>query len=155
MSERLKRVRFSFGAEMDEKAKTRPDFVPKSRLVPKWFFIMMMLSGVFSIVVGGWFIVDDISFGRVALETEGEILKVWRSGNPDDGPDRIDVRFYVDGVEYVVNMSGSGTVGQKIKILYDPLNPHHAKLPGNLWGGLLAIALGVGTMVFFAVLYTR
>ncbi len=67
------------------------------------------------------------------LETEGTLIKVHYVSRREDGT-MFDVKYYVDGKEYVAFLSIAGAkgvsmatpVGTKVVVLYNPDNPQDA-----------------------------
>lgn len=67
------------------------------------------------------------------LETEGTLIKVYFVSRKEDGT-MFDIKYYVDGKEYVGFLSTAGAkglsmdtpVGTKVVVLYNPDNPQDA-----------------------------
>jgi Protein of unknown function (DUF3592) len=145
---------------------------------PRWVAILLigfMLLGVVFLIVSVKQLVDIRRFLAKAVGADAQVVGVARhvesvqrgSGDHahyEDVPYYYPVVRFVTPLEEVVQFEGGDgstkpeeyRVGESLKILYDPANPHDARLDtvNSRWGGVIIFGgLGVGFVVTSASVY--
>ena len=116
-------------------------------------FIVVTILGAGMLVAGLFWTSQTMNFLDRCVKTKGVVIELNWTHDVDHGPSAYPVFQFVDektGQEITVH-SGHGSyppdyqVGQEVDLLYDPENPHDAKIESfsELWGGQL-ILTGLG-----------
>ncbi len=121
-----------------------------------WIKIVCLLLGVVLVVVGGYYLANNQHFTARAAQANGVIVGIERSVHRDrDGFTSTTycpvVRFVTmreQTVEFTsaVCSGHAQRVGASVKVMYDPNNPHHAKLD-TLWGKLARWSFGIAVVL--------
>jgi hypothetical protein len=119
------------------------------------------LVGTVCLVLGIGFFLSTRQFLKAALETQGTIaeLEYRRAAGERSGSYYPTFTFRDRNERQITVASSSGgsppsySVGQKVTVLYDPRNSHHARIKSftDLW--LLPLILGVLGLVFAVIGY--
>jgi hypothetical protein len=128
----------------------------------RWFYRASLVGGICALIGGVFWYVQNVRFVQKAEHASGVVVDLTRSEGDQDEADVYFpvVSFTTAEGETIQFESHSGSssppdVGDSVGVLYDPDNPHDAKLSSffDLWGfpGILvllgAIFTGVGWFV--------
>jgi len=132
----------------------RKGIVVKKLIFIKYLFLLIGLG----MLVGSFFLYQNtVSFLETAIKADGVVVDLVRSRNSDSTTYAPTVRFKTNRgntIEFTSTTSSnppSYSVGEKVEVLYEPSQPHSAKINSffSVWGGAV-IVCGLGT-VFFVV----
>ena len=139
------------------------------------FLVGFMLLGVLFLIFSVKQLVDTRRFLAHAVGADAQVVDIARhieSRRQGSGKNErwVDVPYYYPVVRFVTPLEevvqfeardgsdepGSYRVGQPLRILYNPANPHDARLDtaNGRWGGVIVFAaLGVAFIVVPAIIY--
>jgi hypothetical protein len=134
-----------------------------------------MLLGVVLLVVSVVQLVETRRFLAKAVGADGQVMEItrhveWRSTGSGKNSHSERVPYYYPVVRFVTPLEeavqfegGDGStksdhyrVGESLKVLYDPANPHDARLDttGSRWGGVIIPGgVGVGFIIIPGFIY--
>ncbi len=131
--------------------------------------LAVLLLGALFAGVGAFLARDTVRLSRVGQPAEGRVMDITLTESRNDDGDL--ERHYYSVVEFLTAQEekirftdavGYGrpahTVGQTVSVLYDPADPHTARI-NSLWGlwGFPGIFLGIGgaVLAFSAALFVQ
>ena len=92
----------------------------------RYFLLVFVVVGIGSLVAGLFYVVDTFDFLSRAQETEAVVVDFWKDPYSDDRA-AYPVFQFVDltGAEVygIGNVNTRYSIGEKVKIFYDPENP--------------------------------
>ena len=116
----------------------------------RYFMLVFVVVGIGCLLGGSFYVVDTFDFLSRAQETEAVVVDFWINPYSEDR-DAYPVFQFVDltgnEVYAVGNVNTRYSIGEKVKIFYDPENPS-----GQVYAGMLFVwavpllLLGVGTL---------
>jgi Protein of unknown function (DUF3592) len=129
---------------------------------PRWGLLVvsigMLLLGVGVVVVGVHDLVDNLRpVSAASRRGDGVVIRIKSvttySGSQQRTTYHPVVRFLTDHGQVIVftsNVGSSYSVGDSVKVCYDPNNPHRARLDSlwdRVWGAVVAVGLVLGALV--------
>lgn len=124
------------------------------------FPLLFDLIGTGMLVLSFYFYQQSVTFLETAARTEGRVTEYVRNSKSSNSRNNSSyypiVQFQAPSGETIEFRSNTGSsskpygIGESVPVLFDPQNPHEARIEGwfSLWGGA-AICAGLGAVFTF------